>query len=146
MDHEEDFLAMSRRSVWITGLLFVVLIGGLFVYGIVPATTRPAAARPSALEATSKCVPVSIAVLSSRIHVECLSGAAFRYFAAPVNDPNTGEFLTALSTALSNIPITEVQIGYYDDTTSGPPFGCAASDCRRISYVIVGLKPGAPMN
>ncbi len=138
---------MSKRSVWTTGLLVVVLISGLFVYGILPATTRPAAARPpAALEATSKCVPVSIAVFSSRIHVECLSGAAFRYFAAPVGDPNTGEFLTALSTALGNIPITEVQIGYFDDTTSGPPFGCAASDCRKISYVIVGLKPGAPMN
>jgi hypothetical protein len=137
---------MTKRSVLTAGLLIVVLISGLFVYGILPATTRPAAARPPASEAQSKCVPVSVAVFNSRIHVECLSGAAFRYFAAPVGAPNTGEFLTALSTAMSSIPIMEVSIGYYDDTTSGPPVGCAASDCRMISYVIVGLKPGAPMN
>ncbi len=137
---------MSKRSIWVIGLLLAVVITGFFVYGTSRTTTRPAVALPAAREAESMCVPVSVAAFSSRIHVECLNGSAFRFFAAPVEDPNTSEFLTALSTAMSSIPIMEVRIGYYDDTTSGPPFGCGESDCRKISYVIVGLKPGAPMN
>jgi hypothetical protein len=137
---------MSRRSVWVTGLVLAALITGLLVYGTSRATTRPAAAHPPAREAESMCVPVSVAVFNNRIHVECLNGAAFRFFAAPVGDPNASEFLTALSTAMSSIPIMEVRIGYYDDTTSGPSFGCAVSDCRKISYLVVGLKEGAPMN
>jgi hypothetical protein len=138
--------AMSRRSVWVTGLVLAALITGLLVYGTSRATTRPAAAHPPAREAESVCVPVSVAVFNNRIHVECLNGAVFRYFAAPLGESNTSEFLTALTTAMSSIPIMELRIGYYDDTTSGPPFGCSASDCRKISYVVVGLKPGAPMN
>jgi hypothetical protein len=132
-------------KLWVIGLLLVVVIAGLFMYGTSRATTRPAAAHPPAREAESMCVPVSVAVFNNRIHVECLNGA-FRFFGAPVGDANTAEFVTALSTAMSSIPIMEVRIGYYDDTTSGPSFGCSASDCRKISYVVVGLKPGAPMN
>jgi hypothetical protein len=135
---------MSR--LWVMGLLLVVVIAGLFMYGTSRMTTRLAAAHPPAREAESLCVPVSVAVFNNRIHVECLNGAAFRFFAAPMGDPNTAEFVTALSTAMSSIPIMEVRIGYYDDTTSGPSFGCSVSDCRKISYVVVALKPGAPMN
>jgi hypothetical protein len=137
---------MSKRSVWNAGLLFVVVMIGCFMYGTSPTTMHPAAAHPLASEAESMCVPVSVAVYNNRIHVECLTGAAFRYFAAPVDDPNTSEYIAALSVAMSSIPIMEVWIGYYDDTTSGPPFGCEEKDCRKISYVVVGLKEGAPLN
>jgi hypothetical protein len=137
---------MFKRSVGVTAILLTTLIAGLFVYGTSRPTTRPVAAYPLAREAESMCVPVSVAVFNDRIHVECLNGAAFRFFAAPLGEPNTTEFLAALTTAMSSIPIMELRVGYYDDTTSGPPFGCGANDCRKISYVVLGLKPGAPMN
>jgi hypothetical protein len=137
---------VSKRLVLL--MLAVIVIAGALAFGSVRATPRPvAAAHPPARQAESMCVPASVAVFSDRIHVECINGtSAFRYFAAPVNSPNAASFLTALTTAMSSIPIMELRIGYYDDTTSGPPFGCSASDCRKIAYVIVGLKEGAPIN
>jgi hypothetical protein len=136
---------MSKRFVLLSGLLVAVTLIGLFVSGIARPTPHRAAALSPALEEESACVPVSVAVFSSRIHVECLNGA-YRYFAAPISDPNTAEFLTALTTAMSSIPIMEMRVGYYEDTTSGPSFGCDTNNCRKIAYVIVGLKEGAPLN
>jgi hypothetical protein len=136
---------MSRRTIEITGLLIAAIIVGLLSYDAVPGNPHPAAAHPLAQEGESLCVPVSVAVFNNRIHVECMN-ATFRYFAAPLEEPTTEEFLTTLSTAMSSIPIMELRIGYIDDQVSGPAFGCNVGDCRKISYVMLLLKPGAPLN
>jgi hypothetical protein len=137
---------MSRRLILL--MLTMIVIASALAFGGVRAMLQPAAAAyPPARQTESGCIPASVAVFDDRIHVACINGTStFRYFAAPVDDPSAASFVAALTTVMSSLPITELRIGYYDDTTSGPPFGCDASNCRKIAYVIAGLKEGAPVN
>jgi hypothetical protein len=123
----------------------MVMIGS--VVGATYATSRPTGSVPAARQSEYLCVPDSVAVLGNRIHVHCVFPmGSIRYFAAPLGEANTPQFLTALTTAMTSIPTVELHIGYVDDTTSGPPFGCGADDCRKISYIYLALKEGAPLN
>lgn len=139
---------MSRYLMGFTGVLVIIALAVLFAAAMLRTDTPHAAAIAPARQVESLCVPVSVAVVgTSRIHVECLGGSSsFRFYAAPIGDPNTAEFVTMLTTAMSSIPTIELRIGYIDDTTSGPPFGCAENDCRKIDYIFLVLKPGAPLN
>jgi hypothetical protein len=138
---------MSKRSVVVGGLLIMAMVMIGSVVGATYATSRPTGSVPAARQSEYLCVPDSVAVLGNRIHVHCVFPmGSIQYFAAPLGDANTPQFLSALTAAMTSIPIVELHIGYIDDTTSGPPFGCGADDCRKISYIYLALKEGAPLN
>jgi len=138
---------MSRRPVVVGGLLIVVVVMIWSIVGTTQATSRPVGAMPAARQSEYVCLPDSVAVLGNRIHVHCVFPMGdIAWFAAPLGDPNTPQFLTVLTAAMTSIPIVELHIGYIDDTTSGPPFGCGANDCRQIAYIYLALKEGAPLN
>jgi hypothetical protein len=125
--------------------LIIGALAGLVV--MTPGHARHVSSEPAAQVETS-CVPVEVAAFPDRIHVRCLTptDSGIIYFAAPIGEPTTPAYLSQLNTALLSPPTIELLVFYYDDTTSGPPFGCAANDCRKIAYVVLQLKPGAPLN
>jgi hypothetical protein len=140
---------MSKRLVMLVGALIVGM--AMTGYGVSQATARPenpeSAVESTARQAGATCVPASVAVMPSRIHVECIYPVGnIRYFAAPIGDPDTPELLSLLTAALTSLQTTDLYIYYYDDTTSGPPWGCAAEDCRLITSAYLGLKEGTPLN
>jgi hypothetical protein len=81
----------------------------------------------------SACTPARVAVFNSRVHVKCaVANAGILYYAFPTADQaaaarflaiHNSALLTGRSLTILNDPA---------DTTSGPPVGCQASDCRLI--------------
>ncbi len=81
----------------------------------------------------SACTPARVAVFSSRVHVKCfVANAGILYYAFPTKDQAAAaRVLTILNSAL----LTGRSLSIFNDpadTTSGPPIGCQASDCRII--------------
>ena len=79
------------------------------------------------------CVPAGVASSSSLVHVECATPVGgIKYFALPVAAKDEANRLISLaSTAL----VAGRTLGiWYDpaDTTTGPTFGCASANCRRV--------------
>ena len=77
------------------------------------------------------CTPVNVAVFDQRVHVKCLETAGgIRYFAVSTADSQkAGRYLSVFTGAI--LAGRQLSIRYDpDDSTSGPPIGCQASDCR----------------
>jgi hypothetical protein len=87
------------------------------------------------------CTPANVMVYSIRIHVKCTQtfppSDTVQYFAAPTSDaPNVARILSLLTAA--KIAGRDVTIGYYDEDTSGVPWGCDLATCRPI--LAVGIE------
>ncbi|NOZ06227.1 MAG: hypothetical protein GXP41_07745 [Chloroflexi bacterium] len=84
------------------------------------------------------CTPARVAVFATRIHVKCAAGiSGIWYFAYPTSDAaGAARVLSVLNSALVT---GRTLVILYDpsDTTSGPPIGCAASDCRLLQALEV---------
>ncbi len=79
------------------------------------------------------CTPARVGVFTTRIHVKCTASfSGIWYFAySTADDAEAARVLSELNSALlAGRTLTIL----YDssDTTSGPPIGCAASDCRLL--------------
>ncbi len=81
----------------------------------------------------SACTPARVAVFSSRVHVKCfVANAGILYYAFPTNDQAAAARVLAI---LNSALLTGRSLSIFNDpsdTTSGPPIGCQASDCRII--------------
>ena len=78
------------------------------------------------------CVPVEVAVFSSRVHMRCQTPVAFYiwFFALPTSDPQADRLLSLASTAMA-IPGAKVSVHFEGTDTSGTSYGCGSSDCRK---------------
>jgi len=87
----------------------------------------------SPASAWADCTPARVGVFATRIHVKCTAAVSgIWYFAYPTTDvAGVARVLSVLNTALVT---GRTVVILYDpgDTTSGPPVGCAASDCRLL--------------
>jgi hypothetical protein len=96
---------------------------------------------PSGIESTAgfvwaSCTPDNVAVFAERIHVRCTTPVnGISYFAfSTADDAEAARILSLFTSAQVTGRLLQV---LYDpnDTTSGPPIGCAATDCRLIVAV-----------
>lgn len=81
----------------------------------------------------STCTPARVAVFSNRVHVKCaVANAGILYYAFPTTDQAAAARILAIlnSALLTGRSLTVLNDPA--DTTSGPPVGCQASDCRLI--------------
>ena len=82
------------------------------------------------------CTPARVGVFTTRIHVKCSAAiSGIWYFAySTADDAEAARVLSVLNSALLT---GRTLVILYDpsDTTSGPPIGCAASDCRLLQAV-----------
>ncbi len=81
------------------------------------------------------CTPNNVAAYSNRIHVLCNeSYSGIHYFAYPTtNAAAAARYLSLLTSA--KVAGHTLRILYDPADTSGPAYGCAASDCRPIQAV-----------
>ena len=81
----------------------------------------------------SACTPSRVGVFSNRVHVKCtVANAGILYYAFPTQDQAAAaRFLAILNSALLTGRSLTI-LNDPADTTSGPPVGCQASDCRLI--------------
>jgi len=77
------------------------------------------------------CTPARVATFTQRVHVRCTSAiSGVLYFA--VSTADQAEAARALSVFSIALATGRDLMIMYDaaDTTSGPPIGCSATDCR----------------
>jgi hypothetical protein len=126
-------------------LLFGVIVGpplinsmtGIAHSSDVIATTQEQVA-PGSTDAVFTCVIAEVAVIDTRVHVRCYTGynnGPIVYFAAPTTD--TVRVSRLLSTMLTADAAGKLlQVGF-DTGANGSAYGCATSNCRPISYLMM---------
>jgi len=84
----------------------------------------------------SSCTPALVGVFSNRVHVRCtVANDGILYYAFPTQDQAAAaRFLAILNSALLTGRTLTI-LNDPADTTSGPPIGCQANDCRLIIAV-----------
>lgn len=84
------------------------------------------------------CTINNIGVFTNRIHVKCSPGdGAIAYFATsavPSNQLYANRMLTILNTGFA---LGKKVIIYYNSSSANNPSGCAASDCRKMTDIIL---------
>ena len=81
----------------------------------------------------STCTPARVGVFTNRVHVRCTSAnAGILYYAFSTNDQAAVARVLALLNSAILTGRTLTILNDPADTTSGPPVGCLASDCRLI--------------
>jgi hypothetical protein len=85
-----------------------------------------------------ECNPVDVASFGNRVHVRCNPGnGPIVFFAVSTENPATAQRFQdlALAALLNGKKLT---IQYEQrDTTTGPAFGCASSDCRPALSILI---------
>jgi hypothetical protein len=90
------------------------------------------------------CLPVEVFVTGNRMHVKCAHPETHFsdrnypsrwvvYFAAPVNDPLAGRFVSIASSAL----VTGKWLKVFYEGQPDTSFGCLEHDCRRLTSVLL---------
>jgi hypothetical protein len=81
----------------------------------------------------STCTPARVAVFSNRVHVRCtVANAGIFYYAFSTKDPSAVARVLALLNGALLTGRTLLILNDPADTSSGPPVGCQAGDCRLI--------------
>lgn len=120
----------TRESI-VLALVMIAITAVLVV--AVRARPDTAAAADVAAWKWYTCTPAEVSAFSDRIHVRCaVPDGAIAYFAYPTRDANgSARYLSILSAAF--IAGKKLSVGYDPADTSGPAFGCLASNCRPIA-------------
>jgi hypothetical protein len=84
-------------------------------------------------ETFGHCTPTEVAAFGNRVHIRCASAVnGFVFFAVPSADADLSNKVLSLG-ATAVVFNHDLEILHDPaDTTSGPQFGCLASDCRPI--------------
>ena len=84
---------------------------------------------------TGNCHVLNVATFSNRVHVECASGAYFRFFASPTSASSEANRLVTLGSAAMT-GAGYLQIRFQMSTSDAASYGCM-QDCRRPLEVIL---------
>ena len=84
------------------------------------------------------CNPVDVASFGNRVHVQCNPGnGPIVFFAVSTANTATAQRFQDLAlAALLNGKKLTIQYNQ-GDTTTGPAFGCASSDCRPAQSILI---------
>jgi hypothetical protein len=112
-------------------LASLVVVAAALAYTLVPAPAQ--AANTWVLCNVTEVGHVDV----NRVHVACSnSPGGMRFFAVRNADSELANRLISLGTA-AMIHDLDLYLLYDPNDNSGPPFGCAASDCRPAKGVVV---------